>query len=112
MKTLFFLCLCLVSQLAIAANLEDVSVLDVIPKRDSFELKLHQKDGAKDSYFFVDITKSDPESFEKMGYVAKKLLRGEKYKLNLRIASFSASPNGSYYKSTGILFFGSSVEAK
>jgi len=96
----------LISSIASAARLEDVKILNVMPGRDNFELKLQTKDGPKDSYFYVDITKSDPDSFEKLVYVIKKLMRRDKYKLDLDIPSFSASPSGSYYKSEGLTFYG------
>lgn len=48
-----------------AAKLEDVNILKISPEKDNFELKLQVKDGPKDSYFFVDIVKSDVDSFEK-----------------------------------------------
>lgn len=95
-----------VSSIASAAKLEDVKILNVMPGRDNFELKLQMKDGPRDSYFYVDITKSDPDSFEKLVHIIKKMMRRDKYKLDLDIPSFSASPSGSYYKSEGITFYG------
>lgn len=104
------LALYFISSIASAARLEDVKILNIMPGQENFELKLQVKDGPKDSYFYVDIVKSDPESFEKMVLVTKKLTRRDKYKLDLDIPSFSASPNGSYYKSEGIGFYGPTRE--
>jgi len=104
MKTLI-LGLFLISSVASAARLEDVNILSVTPGRDNFELKLQVKDGPKDSFFYVDITKSDPDSFDKLGHIIKKMMKRSKHQLNLDIPSFSVSPSGSYYKSDGITFY-------
>jgi hypothetical protein len=87
-----------------AAKLEDVKILEANFSQNCVTLRLHSNLGAKDSYFFVDITKSDPSSFEKMGMVIKKLERGEEYKLDLEIISFSVAPSGSYYRSESVKF--------
>lgn len=97
-------CLFLISSVASAARLEDVKILTVIPGRDNFQLKLQAKEAPGDSYFFLDITKSDPDNFDKLMHVIKKMMHKNKYKLDLDIPSFSASPSGSYYKSEGINF--------
>ena len=94
------------SNVASAARLEDVRILNIMPGRDHFELKLQIKDGPRDSYFYVDIVKSDPDSFEKLVHVINKMRLRDKYKLDLDIPSFSASPSGSFYKSEGISFYG------
>ena len=109
MKKLILALYCL-SSTTMAARLEDVKILNVTPGQENFELKLQTKDGPKDSYFYVDIVKSDPESFEKLVQVIKKLTRQDKYKLDLDIQSFSASPNGSYYRSEGLIFSGPTRE--
>lgn len=98
--------LCFISSVASAAILEDVRILNVKSGRDNIELKLQTKDGAKDSYFYVDIVNNDAGSFEKLAHVIKKLMLRDKYKLDLSIPSFSAFPSGSYYKSEGITFYG------
>jgi hypothetical protein len=98
----------LASSVASAARLEDVRILTVIPGKDNFQLKLQAKEAPTGSYFFLDITKSDPESFEKIMYIIKKMMHKNKYRLDLDIPSFSASPSGSYYKSDGIMFSSSS----
>lgn len=103
MTTLFILSFSILSN---AARLEDVRILSVKPGRDNFELKLQVKEGPSGSYFYLDIVKNDPESFEKMVHVVKKLMNRDKYKLDLDIPSFSVSPSGSYYKSEGIVFYG------
>lgn len=103
MKTLIFSFL-LASSVASAARLEDVKILNVITGKDNFQLKLQAKEAPFDSYFFLDITKSDPESFDKLMHVIKKMMHKNKYRLDLDIPSFSASPSGSFYKSEGITF--------
>ncbi|MGE0529224.1 MAG: hypothetical protein AB7G93_12695 [Bdellovibrionales bacterium] len=105
MKTLV-VALGLLSNIAIADLLEDVHVLNVKPGQNHLELKLRTKEGPKDSFFLVDIVKSDPEAFEKLAHVINELNRPDKHKLNLDIQSFSVSPSGSYYQSPGILFSG------
>ncbi|MES3038628.1 MAG: hypothetical protein V4736_12045 [Bdellovibrionota bacterium] len=99
--------LSLFSSVGFAARLEDVKILSAVPGQDSFELKLHANEGASDSFFFIEIVKSDPDSLEKMNHVFKKLMKKEKYRLDLDIMSFSVSPNGSVYRSEGIGFYGS-----
>jgi hypothetical protein len=97
-----------VSSISFAAKLEDVKVLDMKSGQDSFELKLQTADGPSESYFFVTIVKNDPESFDKLAHIVKKLAQGDQYKLDLNIPSFSASPYGSSYRSIGIKFTGTS----
>jgi hypothetical protein len=96
---------------AFAARVEDVTVLDLNLKKgkDSFEVKLQIKNGEKDSYFTVDITRDDEKAFDKLDMVLKKMKKANAFKLNLNIPSFSASPSGSYYKSEGISFSGSTA---
>lgn len=94
------------SVLSNAAKLEDVKILSIKPGRDNFELKLQAKEGPASNYFYLDIVKNDPDSFEKMVHVVKKLMNRDKYKLDIDIPSFSISPSGSYYKSEGIVFYG------
>jgi hypothetical protein len=101
-----FIALFLYSNFAAAAHLVDVKILDVTPGRESLELKLQLRDGPKDSFFYVDIVKSDRGAFEKMAQVTQKLLHKDKYKLDLDIISFSPTPNGSYYTSDDITFSG------
>lgn len=100
------LAICLFSSVSSAARLEDVKILSIVPGHDNFELKLQSKEGPKGSYFYVDITKRDTNSFEKLVHVINKLMRRQKYKLDMDIQSFSSSPSGSYYKSEGITFYG------
>ncbi|MNK12018.1 hypothetical protein D3C87_300740 [compost metagenome] len=108
--TKLILGLCLVSSFASAAQLEDVKILSATPQEQSLKLKLQTKGGSKDSYFFVDIMKNDTESFNKLVHVINKMANKERYKLNIDIPSFSASPSGSYYRSNGLTFSG--VEKK
>ncbi len=104
MKKVIFMML--ISNLVFAANLEDVQILNVMPGKENFKLKLHAKDGPGDSYFFLDILKSDPESFDKLMHVISKMMYKNKYKLDLNIPSFSLLPSGSYYRSDDITFSG------
>lgn len=95
---------------AYAAKLDDVSVIEMKQgKNDKFELKLHAGNGPKDSYFFVDIVKSDKESFDKIALVLKKLKKKDAFKLGLEIPSFSMSPSGSSYLSDSVKFSGSAL---
>jgi hypothetical protein len=102
----FILTLCLIPSIAFATKLEDVKILSVAPGNDKLELKLRSKEGPKGSYFYVDITKRDANSFEKLVHVINKLMRRDKFELDMDIQSFSPSPGGSYYKSEGITFYG------
>ena len=99
LTTIIFLSLTIGS--AFAAKVEDVKVLDVKYKKDSFEVKMQTKDGKKDSYFTVDVVREDAQAFEKLAHVIQKTKRPE-YKLDLDIPSFSAHPSGAYYKSTSV----------
>lgn len=99
------LCLLFLSSFASAERLENVKILDVKPGDSNVKLKMQMGNGAPESYFFIDITKNDPESFEKMILVFKKMLKKDQLRLDLNIPSFSASPSGSYYKSNDITFF-------
>lgn len=103
MKSLI-LGLFLISSAASAARLEDVSVLEVKPGQENIELRLHAKEGPQDSYFIVDITKSDPEAFDKLVKAIKKVKQKNHCQLDLNIPSFSVAPSGSYYRSEGITF--------
>lgn len=104
--------LLLVSSVSSAATLEDVNILDIKQGPQNVELKLQSKVGASDSYFYVDIVKEDSESFEKMAQVLNKLTHKGRYRLDLEIPSFSASPNGSYYRSERVRFVGAAGRPK
>jgi len=106
LKIIFF---CLTINTALAAKVEDVHVLDFKQGKDAFELKLHAKNGPKDSYFLVDIVKNDKSAFEKIALVLKKIKKKDDFKLDLDIISFSMSPSGSYYLSENVTFLGSAV---
>lgn len=106
MKT--FLVLMLFSNIAFGAKLEDVKILQAVAGNGSFKLKLQTKDSPSNSYFFLDITMSDPGSFDKLVHVIKKAVRKDSYRLDLDIPSFSTSPSGSYYRSEDIRFNGRS----
>ena len=90
-----------------AATIQDVVVLEFKLGKENFELKLQDRSGERDSFFFVDVVRDDPQSFEKIALVLKKLKHKKDFKLSLEIPSFSAGPNGSYYRSNDILFHGS-----
>lgn len=109
-KILFLLFLFLMANTASAARVVDVSIISITPAKDTFELKLHASQGPKDSYFIVDIVKSDPASFDKLGIVIKKLEQGDDYKLDLDIPSFSMQPSGSFYRSEYVRFFGTELD--
>jgi hypothetical protein len=105
MKKIVFMTLCFLTPLvASAARLEDVQILSVKPGSDKFEMRVHAKEGEPDSYFFVDIIKSDPEAFEKINLALKKMMQKEKFRLDLDIVSFSMSPSGSSYNSDSVKF--------
>jgi len=92
-----------------AARLEDVRVLNVQSgSEDSLELTLTVFNSPANSFFNVDIVKNDPEAFEKLGHIIKKMVKKNKYILDLEIPNFSVVPNGSYYKSIGVTFYGAS----
>lgn len=97
--------LLLIGEISFGAQLEDIKILNVIPRGDGFELTLQTKDGPKDSYFYVEISKADSDSFDRLGQIVKKLSQPDKYKLNLEILSFSASPSGSYYRGERVIFY-------
>lgn len=89
-----------------AAKIDDAKVLDIKYVKDSFEVKLQVANAPKDSYFLVDIGKSDSDSFDKLALVLKKLKKPSEFKLSLDIPSFSLSPSGSYYRSESVTFSG------
>lgn len=105
------LSLILVSNIASAAYLEDVKLLNATPSQEGFQLKLKTKDSPRDSFFIVDVVKADPESFEKLVHVIQKMKLKDAYRLDLDIMSFSPSPSGSYYRSEGIRFSSPSAQA-
>lgn len=86
------------------AHLQNVRILNVNYAKDTVQLRLQTNEGALDSYFIVDVTKDDQEGFDKLSTVLKKITLGERFKLDLNIPSFSATPSGSYYKSKDISF--------
>ncbi|MCB0386617.1 MAG: hypothetical protein KDD43_14590 [Bdellovibrionales bacterium] len=94
------------SGVAMAADLDDVKVLKVTPGKDNVEVMMQLKDGPANSYFLIDIVKDDKAAFDKLLHVLKKQQHKTKYRLNLKIASFSDSPSGSYYVSTEVTFAG------
>ena len=102
--------LCLISSIASAAELRDLKLLSVVPGQDKIQLKLKTKDSPEGSYFYVEIMRSDEDSFVKLAQVIKKLAQGDNYRLNLDIKSFSGSPSGSSYRSEGIKFYGTDAQ--
>lgn len=92
------------SSVSFAASLEDVEVLkyDVAPDRLSLTLQVQNADPS--SFFYVDITKSDPIAFEKTMLVLQKISQKDSFVLSLNIPSFSLTPSGSYYKSESVTF--------
>lgn len=110
-KMMLFLFVLMVGR-AQAAQLDDVRILQVTSGKDSVELRLRYKGAPRDSYFLVEIPKSDPESFAKMVLVARKLADGDGFKLSLDIPSFSPSPSGSSYRSLDVRFSGSPAKEK
>ena len=110
MKSLVLLLIFLPS-VALAERLEDIRLLDTKPGPNNVELKLQAKRGPPGSFFFLDITKNDPDSFDKLIHVINKIMGREKYRLDLNIPSFSVSPNGSYYRSEGIDFYSPNRES-
>jgi hypothetical protein len=94
---------------ASAANLTNVNVLGVNLGRESVAVKLHAPQGPEGSFFFVNIEKSDADSFVKLALLAKKLEQGESFVLNLDIRSFSMAPSGSTYRSESVTFSGTRV---
>ena len=101
MATLFAICLTTPTW---AANLTDVKILELNYTNEKVVLKLHASQGPEDSYFFVNMSKVDPDSFNKLALLAKKLAMGDRLKLNLNIRSFSVSPSGSSYQSNSVSF--------
>jgi hypothetical protein len=95
-----------------AANLENVKVLSVKTGKENIEVKMQLSNSPKDSYFTVDIIKSEPEASEKIKIVNNKVRLKDRYKLDLEIPSFSPSPSGSYYRSNYVKFVGTSLEKK
>jgi hypothetical protein len=99
------LTLCLLISTASAARLENVKFLEVKTQKNSVKLKLQISDGPEDSYFFVEITKSDEASFEKLSLVLEKQKSDKSVQIDLDIPSFSVFPSGSSYKSESVKFF-------
>ncbi len=97
---LFFL-----PSVAFAERLEDVRLLNTKPGPDNVELQLQAKQGPPGSYFFLDVTRNDPDAFNKLVHVINKMTGKDEYRLDLNIPSFSVSPNGSHYRSEGIDFY-------
>jgi hypothetical protein len=91
--------------IASAEQLNDVRLWDIRPSTDDVELTLHAKRGPPGSYFFVDITKTDPDSFSKLVQAINKIMGRDKYRLDLNIRSFSLLPYGSRYRSEGVDFY-------
>ncbi|HEY1078733.1 MAG TPA: hypothetical protein VGE46_01500 [Bdellovibrio sp.] len=101
------LSLLLISNVSLAETVTNVRVLDMKQGPESVELKLQSKEGRPNSYFFVNIVKSDAGSFEKLSHVLNKMAFKDNYRLDLDIISFSDTPNGSYYQSDRVRFLGS-----
>jgi len=89
-----------------AADLQDVELLSVNARAESLQLKLRAKEAPAGSYFFLEITQSDPEAFAKMLTIIKKMHLKGGFRLDLSLPSFSPSPSGSYYRSEGVLMSG------
>lgn len=89
---------------ASAANLTDVKVLDIVTTYDGVELKLQAKNAPANSYFFVKINKEEELAFEKLSTVLLNQKYPKMHKLNLEILSFSISPSGSYYTGESVRF--------
>lgn len=90
--------------MAFSAELKDVKILNTSLSKSGIELKLQINDAPRDSFFYVDIVKTDKDAFKKIAHVMQKLEKRSAYKLNLKIVSFSASPSGSFYRSNDVVF--------
>lgn len=89
---------------ALAAVVEDVSILEMTYKEDAFELRLKPGNETRDTYFVVEIGKTDELALQKLAVVMKKLKAGKAHKLNLQIPSFSVYPPGAFYRSRSVRF--------
>lgn len=99
-----FLVTFFLSLLGHAADLKDVKVLDIKPGTDNYEIQMQVAYKGKSVQFSVDIVKSDPEAFSKLGLILKKVAKPSEYRIDLRIPSFSYNRNGSYYLSPSVVF--------
>ncbi len=109
MKKLFIIALWFASS-ASAAKLENVSVMDVSHTLNDTEFKLHASTGPERSFFYVRLKRTDPKLFDKFTVLSEKLFKGESYKLDLDIASFSMSPSGSRYPGESVKFSGAEIK--
>lgn len=101
---IFFL-FSLVSNISFGADLKDVKILKLqTNKQDGLKLTLQEKEAAKESFFYVELSNDGSQSYKKLSEVAKKNAELDKYRLNLEIISFSSSPSGSSYRSNRIVF--------
>lgn len=95
----------LLSHFAEAARLQDINIMDIESKQNSFLLKLQPQGASNESFFFLEISQSDPRSYDKLSHIVKKILYKDEYKFDLNIPSFSEYPSGSYYRSEGVTFY-------
>jgi hypothetical protein len=93
-----------------AAKLENVKVLGLAAGTENIKVKLHAPSAPKNSWFFVDVMRDDPEAFSKLSLLLHKLTDKDNFTLDLEIDSFTPSPSGSYYRSPDVRF--SSREGK
>ena len=104
MKMLFILAMSVFANIANAAYLENVSVVQLIPENGSIKLRIEPSGSTDHSYFFVQMSNKDPEAFEKLVKAIQKAKRQSQNQLDLDILSFSNSPSGSYYNSESVTF--------
>jgi len=107
MKLILLGILILISRSFSADYLEDVAIMDVTTNNQNILLKLKTHKAPNNSYFFVDITQSDKDLFNKFVHIINKQKYGSRYQFNLNIPSFSTNPSGAYFRSDDIIFSGS-----
>lgn len=93
-----------ISHSAFAGSIENVSVLGAELLPTGVYVKMHAPVSGPGSYFFVNVNKSDPAGFDKLGLILQKVQSGSEMRLDLEIISFSLNPSGAVYSSESVKF--------
>ena len=82
--------LLLIATASFAEKLEDVEVLNSKQSKNGITLKLQAIKEGKESFFYVDVTKDDRNSFEKLHFVIQKL-KNESFPIIIIVLRFSVN---------------------
>lgn len=103
LKKILILSLVLMINMAQAAYLQNVKIIESNESNDGMTVKLKTEKSPEGSYFYLKLSKNDTNYKTKSEIIKNKFQNPTKFKLNLSIISFSEYPSGSSYNGNDVL---------